>query len=345
MTKKSVHQKLNLDAVKHFGIDCDPYGVIVDTVGENIETVQIDKSALNLDKLLKILEVNNKKSLNMTLYKKAFLFPNAPVSQERIKASLKEHKITLTNNYEDADLYITHNNLFKEHSDGENINTRSLFCKLWNYDSVSDGSVPVDLYSAKLPNRSLGKVIYDKKCENNTDRYVVRDSLPYESYLLTSLGINLAYEVEVNNIDVYSIEQVMSESANKIDLTEQLIEDICSQIISGEEGILMASAIIPTIKYNENQHLLWEFSKKINKYLHNFRRNKDVQYWMKCSSLEKLSWYSALDMIKHLEKRNELTKESFRYLEPSVRKKIEISNRDLYTFKVEVKPEYKKLMI
>ena len=88
MTKKSVHQKLNLDAVKHFGIDCDPYGVIVDTVGENIETVQIDKSALNLDKLLKILEVNNKKSLNMTLYKKAFLFPNAPVSQERIKASL-----------------------------------------------------------------------------------------------------------------------------------------------------------------------------------------------------------------------------------------------------------------
>ena len=137
----------------------------------------------------------------------------------------------------------------------------------------------------------------------------------------------------------------MSESANKIDLTEQLIEDICSQIISGEEGILMASAIIPTIKYNENQHLLWEFSKKINKYLHNFRRNKDVQYWMKCSSLEKLSWYSALDMIKHLEKRNELTKESFRYLEPSVRKKIEISNRDLYTFKVEVKPEYKKLMI
>ena len=50
MTKKSVHQKLNLDAVKHFGIDCDPYGVIVDTVGENIETVQIDKSALNIKK-------------------------------------------------------------------------------------------------------------------------------------------------------------------------------------------------------------------------------------------------------------------------------------------------------
>jgi len=50
-------------------------------------------------------------------------------------------------------------------------------------------------------------------------------------------------------------------------------------------------------------------------------------------------------MIQFLEQNSKLCKKSFKYLEPIVRKEIRIENRDLYTFRVEVKPEYKKLLI
>ena len=71
----------------------------------------------------------------------------------------------------------------------------------------------------------------------------------------------------------------------------------------------------------------------------------DVQYWLKASDFEDYKNISALDMIHRLENREKLDKIAFKYLEPIVRKEIRIENRDLYTFRVEVKPEYKKLMI
>ena len=51
-----------------------------------------------------------------------------------------------------------------------------------------------------------------------------------------------------------------------------------------------------------------------------------------------------MDFIKYLEEEECLDTESFRYLEPIVRKEIVISNRELYTFKVQVKEEYRKYL-
>ena len=105
MASKTVHQKFDTAAIAYFGIDCDPYGIMVNSEC-TIETVYICESNILSSNILEILEGSNKEP-DMTLYKKAFLFPNSPISQERVKAALKEHKITLTNNYEDADLYIS----------------------------------------------------------------------------------------------------------------------------------------------------------------------------------------------------------------------------------------------
>ena len=49
-------------------------------------------------------------------------------------------------------------------------------------------------------------------------------------------------------------------------------------------------------------------------------------------------------MILWLEEQELLNKESFKYLEPIVRKEISIQNRDLYTFKVAVKKEYQQYL-
>ena len=43
MAKKSVHQEFNPLAIKHFEIDCDPYGIMVDSSG-TIETVYVNTS-------------------------------------------------------------------------------------------------------------------------------------------------------------------------------------------------------------------------------------------------------------------------------------------------------------
>ena len=75
-----------------------------------------------------------------------------------------------------------------------------------------------------------------------------------------------------------------------------------------------------------------------------FNRDKDIQYWLEQSNFNKFSRKSAQDMILWLEVNEKLNSTSFKYLEPTVRQEIHISNRDLYVFKVQVKPEYLKYL-
>ena len=75
-----------------------------------------------------------------------------------------------------------------------------------------------------------------------------------------------------------------------------------------------------------------------------FNRNKDVQYWKEKSNIEEFHTFNAQSMILWLEEEKKLNKINFRYLEPTVRSEIEIYNRDLYVFKVQVKPEYRKYL-
>ena len=54
---------------------------------------------------------------------------------------------------------------------------------------------------------------------------------------------------------------------------------------------------------------------------------------------------NAEEQIQHLEEQGTLDGESFRYLEKIARQEIEISNRNLYVFKVQVKKEYRKFLL
>ena len=53
---------------------------------------------------------------------------------------------------------------------------------------------------------------------------------------------------------------------------------------------------------------------------------------------------SAQDVVLDLEEKGKLDGESFRFLEKIIRQEISIHNRELYTFKVSVKKEYKKYL-
>jgi len=343
-----IHQEFNPDAVEHFFIDCDPYGVMVDRSG-TIETVFVDESKYTTKKLINILDKSHcDVQPDMTLYKKAFVLPNCPISSDRIKAALKEHGITITKDLSAADLLLSHMHMDGETNDGENINHNYMFNHLWNFDSIEKGSQVIDDYCEENKRgHELARVIYDSKVEEgfvsnyNADRL----EFPYDGYVITGLAINAAYEVEVNGLEVFDIDKVMHQSATKTKLTEQLMSDILSLVReSGTDNWNMVGALLPTIDYRFNHHLLWKLSCEIGSNLYQLNRNKDVQYWKRISNFENFYHKSALDMIQWLEEQDHLNKESFKYLESIVRKEIRIDNRDLYVFKVSVKPEYKKYL-
>ena len=352
MATKNVHQPALQDAIDHFFIDCDPYGIMVSAANGTIEKVYVDESEYTYKKLQNILTDDSDDSLapDLDKLKKAFLFPNANISQDRIKAALKEHKITLTNDYEQADLYLSHHDLDTRFENGEAISSRCLLPKLWNYDSTEEGNSTITNYTENPDNMKGGenaRVILCNKTEDwhNKNRHEWH-SMPVDAWLLSGMAINCAYNVEQGLAEVWSIEKVMNQSANKVILDQQLLSDL--KALSGSynnDDRNMIAAILPTIDYKKNYHLQWQLSQEIGSNLYNYNRNKDVQFWLAVSGFENYYHYDALGMIQHLESRELLDSTSFTYLESIVRKEIRIDNRDLYTFKVALKPEYKKYKI
>ena len=65
---------------------------------------------------------------------------------------------------------------------------------------------------------------------------------------------------------------------------------------------------------------------------------------MEKHDIYRLSRMNAEQAIKYFEEEGQLDSRCFRALEVKCREQIQISNRELYTFKVQVKPEYRKYM-
>ena len=97
MATKNVYQKHLDDAIAHFNISCDPYGIMANGANGTIETVYVDESYCIFNKLLNILSDNSDESQapDLTKMKKAFVLPNADLSLDRIKAALNSFESTI----------------------------------------------------------------------------------------------------------------------------------------------------------------------------------------------------------------------------------------------------------
>ena len=110
MATKSVYQDFDNDALKYFGLETDPlYGLVSSSMG--IDKVLISQDETTYNKIHSILTVHTEVGQTFRTKKKAFILPKCNVSQDRMKAALKEHGITVTNNYELADLIIGHDDI------------------------------------------------------------------------------------------------------------------------------------------------------------------------------------------------------------------------------------------
>ena len=113
MAKKTVFQDIDPGTVSYFNIDDErSYGIWINSMCKEIGTVLGTESEIIYDKIKDILK--DETTNDLTLVKKAFVLPLCNVSADRIKTALKEHKIIVTNDYEQADCIVTHNN-YDEH--------------------------------------------------------------------------------------------------------------------------------------------------------------------------------------------------------------------------------------
>ena len=343
MASKSVYQEYNEDALNHFGLAEEPYYGFYQS--NTISDVLITQDETTYNNIIDLIS-NTKAKPNLSTYKRAFILPKCPASQDRLKAACKEHKITVTNDYSKADFVITHEDYTRRFENGEKIQNSVLMYKLWNYEAFpgTEGSIAfVDNYYTKTGN----SIIWDDKMSElrPAHRLTTVGEPLYDEWVIPGLAVNLAYLIDQGDLDVISVEDVLRQSANKIPLTEEVIKEIEQWVTSyEEENKALAAKILPTIEYDKRLHLVWELAQRINGRLYQFNRDKDVQYWIDESNIETFYHHSAQDMILYLEKANLLDTESFRYLEPIVRRDIRIDNRDLYVFKVQVKPEYRKFL-
>jgi len=285
--------------------------------------------------------------VDLTQYKKAFILPGCPVSLPRLKEALREHKITVTSDFNKADCFITHDEYGQYHSDGESIRTNSMLFKAINYEameiSVSENLANKD--SEPNVDASIPIVFDDKMAETYSRSSIDYEEDLYESYVFTPLAVQIAYRIRHEQIPVIKASTCLNESANKTVLDNQLMDDMIRMIKNGSsEERELVKKMVPAIDYRKKKHLIWNMAREVNGYMYIFNRDKDMNYWMDKSNFSRYGRATAEDMIKYLEEEECLDTESFRYLEPIVRKEIVISNRELYTFKVQVKEEYRKYL-
>ena len=158
----------------------------------------------------------------------------------------------------------------------------------------------------------------------------------------------LADLIDKGELQVIETDTILNQSANRVPMTEELMEDIKKMVdtyTASDEEIEMAGKIIPTIDPTGEPYLLYKYSEEfLSNISYKYNRNKDVMYWMNKHNIAYLSRLNAEQAIKHFEENDMLDSRCFRALEVKCREEIQIHNRELYTFKVQVKPEYRKYM-
>ena len=109
MANKSVHQKYNSDALDYFGLAGSPrMGLLVNQM---VEEVLVTQDVTTYEKVYSLLSTPTETAETFINKKKAFILPRCSVSQDRIKASLNEHGIKVTNDYSQADLIVGHSEI------------------------------------------------------------------------------------------------------------------------------------------------------------------------------------------------------------------------------------------
>ena len=150
--------------------------------------------------------------------KKAFILPKCTVSQDRIKAALKEHGITVTNDYELADLIIGHEDITTHRlENAENIPSTIMMNKLWNYETTEGRASATHPKEIAIYNSGLEVILTPRLTESVRYYDLDIETSLYDQWMITGMAINLAHIIDTTDVSVIDPETVLSCICNKND--------------------------------------------------------------------------------------------------------------------------------
>ena len=256
MANKHIHQQELPDQVlTDLGFDeAVEVGLMMKNI--DIEEIYLSESLSQYDKVKDLLETET--TADLTTVTRAFILPMHNVSTDRLKASLKEHKIGITNDYEKADFIIPHTNFYDIYQSVETILQSKLMFKLCNsYYSNEHRQSVIDYHEKTGNNVILEKISLDGIYQHNID-YV---SAPYDSYCFSKMSLILADLIDKGEMAVIKTDTILNQSANRVPMTEELMEDLRKMVdnySASDEEIAMAGKIIPTIDPTGEPYLLYK---------------------------------------------------------------------------------------
>ena len=167
----------------------------------------------------------------------------------------------------------------------------------------------------------------------------------HESILLIkNKTLDIAYLIDTGVIkNVKNIETISKNSQMLVAMDEKLLDLLVGMTnSSNKDDIAIAGKIIPTLKQDENFHLLWQFYQRVYNLSTKFPRNKDVLHWIEQNCYD-YNTLSAIQFIVRLKEDSKLTNDSFKYLEAIARKEVYVVKGDIYKCTFSIKPEYLNL--
>ncbi len=341
-TMDSIVQSLNIAGT-------DIIGMFGANTSYEMSTVLASNDEKTYEKYQAILEGDNEYSVVNYVDKKGYIIPGSEVSVDKLKLICKEHSIKITANVEDADVFITNHyteSTIHDHSIPKNklmmyIRNGYAITKYVNRHGIATGT---DRINKWMVDEGVEHMLHDPKVSEilgTSLSYCESDSLPYDTYIYTGLALEILNRIVNESIPTISATRLVDESPNQVILTTDLLESIFSMYKNDEDRLLLQK-ILPTVRTDVNFELLWELAQEISEYSFNMR-DKDFMYWWrnKFSTLGYKSM-SAEQFVLEYHHDDSLTKVAFKYMEPKIRSEIQIYSRELYTFRVEIKEEYKK---
>jgi hypothetical protein len=346
MANKSVYQNYDQHVLDYFGITHPTYVGLRLAQGDTIKVLTTDEYDVVNTNVLSALSTSNLDSTSFKSKKKGFLLPGSTTTIPRVKYALKEQGIVLTNDYEEADFIITHDKVKQRFLQLEVINSTALIADCSLKQVIINTNTHHSNVQLWIDENNLPVILDDRiRKEILHNRYFqMENKKMYNTMLLTGMALNIAMMVQNGTLDVVDLLTVIESSNNIQPITIETIRDIERLVnSSSDDDIALAAMILPTIDTYSKKHLLWTLYNLIKNKLYKFNRIKDVQDWLK-----RFDYYQynkiAGRFIQHLHENEELDKESFLYLEEFARKDINIDNREIYKFKVEIHPDYEQYL-
>ena len=345
---KSIHIDIDDTIVESLGITERDYPGMVTSGNLDISKVLVSENGTKFNELDEILQGQDD-NIILSNYKgkKAFVVPGCDISMEKLKHVSKEHGIKLTNDLDDADIILTHIFVSDDIHNTDPIPLKKLMFSFNNGYALTSIGTTHNIWAARTNEafENYGHIIYDKRLSsifNLHSDQVEYESLPYDTYVYSGLAIKILDKIINHNIVRIKADTLIEESPNQRAITEDLMNQALAMYDAGNEDRELLVKMLPTFRTDINHHYLWNLCRNINDY--NLPRDKDCKHWLNKVNYDSLNRMSPEDFITRYDQTNELTPAGFKFAEPECRQEIRIHNRELYSFKVQIKPEYHKYL-